>query len=207
MDFKWLRAGIQLIADGGASVARCNKESAQVVSLGDPAMTEAASRGQVFTASNAVAGVALGTAFSTTPPLFIWNPPNSGKALSIYRVNMGYVSGTLGAGCVAIGKTAQVTVPTTGAELVPVNNAIGAAVGVGRAFTGSTITAASTIIRSLFNVGPMLATSVFAPNACEEKLDGEIVVMPGFGVSISGIATAGTTDKVILSAVWKEIPV
>src|ERR1700675_1858043 len=45
-----------------------------------------------------VAGVAPGTALSTTPPHILWNPPNSGVVGVLIRSQMSWISGTLGLG-------------------------------------------------------------------------------------------------------------
>lgn len=159
-------------------------------------------------ATNLPAGVAPGTALSTTPPLSLWNPPASGKNLSITKVSVGYVSGTLGAGNIAVGQvTAQVTVPTGGTEITPSCSLIGFPRGVGRAFTGSTLASAPTIVRPVFNLGAFTAATALAPQDCDVLIDGSIIVPPGAAICLQGIATAGTTPLVILGVTYEEIPV
>ena len=159
-------------------------------------------------ATNAVAGVAPGTAFSSAPPLALWNPPASGFNLSITKVSVGFVSGTLGAGNIAMGSIpAQVTVPTGGTEITPICSLLGSPRGVGRAFSGSTFAAVPTIIRPVFNMGAFVGTTALAPQDCDVLVDGGIVVPPGSAIALQGIAGAGTTPLVILGVTYEEIPV
>ena len=158
--------------------------------------------------SNAVAGVAPGTALSTTPPLAVWNPPNSGFNLVLMKTAVGYVSGTLGAGTIAYAYVAsQTTVPTTGTELVPVCTKLGYPRGVGRAFTGSTLASTPAILRPGFSMGAFLATTAIQPFQVQDMVEGCIIIPQGAVFVMQGIAAAGTTPLVILSAEWEEIPV
>jgi len=203
-----LKVGIQNIANGVQNTLRGEKTGGLVVTNTHGQFHESAVNGSIMYATNAVAGVAPGTAFSTTPPLALWNPPSSGKNLSITKVSVGYVSGTLGAGNIAIGQiTAQNTVPTTGTEITPVCSLIGFPRGVGRAFSGSTFASAPTIIRPVFNMGAFVGTTAVAPQDCDILIDGSIVVTPWSAVALQGIAGAGTTPLVILGITYEEIPV
>lgn len=203
-----LKVGIQNIANGVQNTLRGEKTGGLVVTNTHGQFHESAVQGKVMYATNAVAWVAPGTAFSTTPPLALWNPPSSGFNLSITKVSVGYVSGTLGAGNIAIGQiTAQNTVPTTGTEITPVCSLIGFPRGVGRAFSGSTFASAPTILRPVFNMGAFVGTTAVAPQDCDILIDGSIVVTPGSAVALQGIAGAGTTPLVILGITYEEIPV
>jgi hypothetical protein len=53
----------------------------------------------------------------------------------------------------------------------------------------------------------MLATSDLFPAPCVDRVNGEIVVPPGFGVGMHSIAAAGTTPLVRLAMMWEEVPV
>lgn len=203
-----LKVGIQNIANGVQNTLRGEKTGGLVVTNTHGQFHESAVNGTIMYATNAVAGIAPWTAFSTTPPLALWNPPSSGKNLSITKVSVGYVSGTLGAGNIAIGQiTAQNTVPTTGTEITPVCSLIGFPRGVGRAFSGSTFASVPTIIRPVFNMGAFVGTTAVAPQDCDILIDGSIVVTPWSAVALQGIAGAGTTPLVILGITYEEIPV
>ena len=172
--------------------------------------TEQTVRGLKFSATNLTPGVDHGATFTTTPPLALWNPTGSGKGLAVIRIGMYYCTGTLGSGLVGVGiQTAQPSAPTTGTVITPIcmNNVD--APGVGKAYTGSTITAAATLIRGLFNVAPVLASSaVSMPAATECVLDGSLVVPPGAVLAVQGYvgAMTGTTPKVMFYIEWDEVP-
>lgn len=208
-EFVFGKVGPAAAADGADMRLRQDKLAGLLTSNLMGFYAEAAQRGTKMLASNAVAGVDHGASLTTTPPMFLWNPINSGRMLAIMRVGMFYVSGTLGAGFVAGAVLkAQPSAPTTGTELTPVCANTSMPAGMGRVFTGSTITAAATLVRGLFNVGPVLATSAVAPpTATECNLDGSIILAPGTGFAVQGICgAAGTTPRVVFSIEWDELP-
>src|SRR5271165_4093809 len=61
---------------------------------------EATRLGLVFTASQAVTGLALLTATSTSVNFAFFNPPASGKRAIFIKATLGYVSATMTAGCI-----------------------------------------------------------------------------------------------------------
>jgi hypothetical protein len=202
------RIGVLVGQDGGQQPLRLTKTGAVVMSAGHASFAEAVLRGGVMEASNAVAGVAPGTALSTTPPFALWNPPASGKNLIVMKATMGYVSGTLGGGTVLFAIVpSQVTVPSTGTELVPNNALIGYPRGVGRAFTGSTLAAAPTILRPSFVMGAWVGTTATAPMNEMDIVDGGIVLPQSTVLCLQAIAGAGTTPLVIFALTWEEVPI
>lgn len=202
------KVGLQILTDGSLSTLRSDKTGAVVTTNTHGQFNESAVRGAIMYATNAGTGVAPGTVLSTAPPLTLWNPPSSGKFLSITKVSVGYVSGTLGAGSITLAVNAsQATVPSGGTEITPVCSLLGFPRGVGRAFTGSTLSAIPTLIRPVFNMGAFLATTALAPQDCDVLIDGSIIVTPGTTLSLQGIAAAGTTPLVILGFTFEEIPV
>lgn len=203
-----LRAGIVTLAEGSIGVLRGDRTGALITANAHGQFNEPASKGAIHYATNAVTGVAPGTALSVAPPLTLWNPPSSGKLLSVTKVSIGYVSGTLGAGSLVLAaNAAQATVPTGGTEITPTCSLIGFPRGVGRAFTGSTLAAIPTIVRPVFNMGAFLATTPLAPQDCDVLIDGGIIVTPGSSISLQGVAAAGTTPLVILGVTYEEIAV
>ena len=146
------------------------------------------------------------TALSTTPPLALWNPPSSGKNLVIMKATMGYVSGTLGGGSVLFAVVpSQTTVPTTGTELVPLNAMLGFPRGVGRAFQGSTLVAAPSILRPSFVMGAWVGTTATPPANELDIVDGGIVVPQGAVLCMQGLAGAGTSPLVLFAMTWEEV--
>lgn len=206
-----LRVGVLAGATGAKMPFRASQEGALVVCDVGSRFAEASSRDQVFTACNAVAGVAPGTVLSTTPPFCLYNPVNSGKYLEIIRSGCGYVSGTLGAGSIvyAVGSAAQSADPTGGTALVPLSGRIGGSDGltVAKAFTGSTVAATPKILRPAFVMGAALASSVAFLSLASDPINGEILVAPGNFVCLQGLAAAGTTPLVVLSLTWRELPI
>lgn len=203
-----LKVGLQILTNGVINTLRWDKSGALVIANTHGQFNESALQGSIMYATNAVTGIAPGTALSTTPPLSLWNPPSSGLNLSITKVSVGYVSGTLGAGNIAIGAIpAQVTVPTGGTEIIPTCSLIGNPRGSARAFAGSTMAAAPTIIRPVFNMGAFVGTTALAPQDCDILVDGSIIVPPGAAIALQGIAGAGTTPLVILGITYEELPI
>jgi hypothetical protein len=203
-----LRVGPQINQDGTTCIQRATKDGATTAQDAHGRYYESVVRGATFTAANAVAGVAPGTALSATPPLALWNPPNSGKNLIITWTSVGYVSGTLGAGTIVFAVVPlQTTKPTGGTQLVPQCNLIGSTVGVGIPFTGSTLVATPTIFMPLWTVGAALATTATFPASLAIEVNGTVIVPPGAVLAIQGIAAAGTTPLVIFALSWEEVSV
>ena len=201
-------AGLVTVADGATKTIRIDRTGAFVNSQGHSEYCEPGTRAVIFTASNAVAGIAPGTALSTTPPLCVWNPPNSGYNIVIMKTSIGYVSGTLGAGTIVYAYYPnQTTVPSTGTELVPVCNKIGFPRGQARAFTGSTLAGTPLILKPVYSMGAFLATTAIQPWQCVDRVDGAIVIPQGAVFVIQGIAAAGTSPLIIHAIEWEEIPV
>lgn len=202
------RTGLISAGDGAVNPLRLDKTGAITIVSAHPLYSEASLRSNMFMVSTAVAGVAPGTALSTTPPMALWNPLNSGVDLVILKTAIGYVSGTLGAGNLVYAYyTPQATMPAGGAELVPVCTKIGQIRGVGRAFQGSTITGTPLILRPAFNMGAALATTALGIASCQDLVEGEIVVPPATAFVMQGVAAGGTSPLVLLSIVWEEMTI
>lgn len=197
----------QGIGDGAPDVVRTGKTGELVVGQAHASFYEQTSRSVAFTVGTAVAGVAPGTALSTTPPLAIWNPPGSGVYLAINRVAVGYVSGTLGAGHLVYAQVAQSTVPTSGTELVPVCTMVGNFLRSPiRAFQGSTVSATPTIIRSSgLNLAAFAGAADSLKPPSQDRVDGEIVLAPGNCFVVQGNTAAGTSPLVTLSAYFEVV--
>jgi hypothetical protein len=161
-----------------------------------------ASQRDLFAASTAVAGVAPGTALSTTPPFALWNPTGSKVALVLLDARCGFVSGTLGAGTLVYASHAQAAAPTGGTELTVRPTSLGNAnTPVARAFQGSTLSGTPVILR------PCLVLAGSAPFVPVPKdyVEGDIVVAPGQALVLQAVAAAGTSPLVLLAATWVEV--
>lgn len=177
------------------------REGEMVVGNAHPLYAEAARRGRLYAASTAVAGVAPGTALSTTPPYALWNPLNSGKDLVLLTARLGYVSGTLGAGFLALAQvlTQGATVPTGGTELVPLCTKLNGSRGVGRVFQSSTVAATPAIVCPVMIIGTNNTYALQVP------FDGEIVIPPGAVAIFQEVGAAGTSPLVVLALTWEEV--
>jgi hypothetical protein len=174
---------------------------------------EQASRGNIYSIANATAGVAAGTAFSTTPPIMVWNPPNSGVNLVIREVGSAYRSGTLGAGVLGYGINAsQQTAPSSGTALTAVQlNGSKASNAIGQGFTGSTISAAATIVKlgpssvATLATAASAAVGVYLPPS-KDTIEGGIIVPPGAVFTVEAYTAAGaSTDRSVFSICWEEV--
>lgn len=200
-------AGIKTMADGAVGALRATRNGSLVTTNGMGDYTEAASRGAIMEVCTPVAGVAPGTALSTTPPLALWNPPGSNKLLAILKSYVGFISGTLGGGSIVYGVVdAQVTMPTGGTELTPRCSMISFPRGVGRAFQGSTVASTPAILRPAFILGALVNTTALAPDPALDEVKGAIIVPPGTVLVLQGIAAGGTSPLVLLSLIYEEIP-
>lgn len=202
------RVGVVVEGVGGEGPLRLGRYRDLVVSQAHGRFSEATQNRSMYYVSTAVAGVAPGTAFSTTPPMAIWNPPNSGVLIAIAQVFLGYVSGTLGAGFMGHGYTpGQNTAPTAGAELQPTQALLSQGQGKARAFQGSTLVVAPALIRPSFSMGPALATTAQFPFLPYDEVDGAIQIAPGAVWAFQGAALgAGTTPLVVIGVSYEELP-
>jgi hypothetical protein len=202
------QVGPRTVADGSNTELRQTRQGGLVVADGHGRYTEATSRGFTAWASTGAAGVAPGTALSTTPPMAIWNPPGSGVNICILISTVSYVSGTLGAGSLVYGAVlSQPAAPTGGTELLPIPGLISGAKPKGRAFQGSTLAATPTILAPAFSLTAALATTAVQPFVpAKDEVAGSIIVPPGTVLIMQGIAAAGTTPLVIIGINWEEMP-
>ena len=162
----------------------------------------------VYEASTAIAGVAPGTTIGTTGAFTLYNPKTSTKNLVVQEICMSYISGTLGSGSVFLcANTNASAAAVTGTAITSVSTLIG---GTGtsqaNAFTTSTLPVSPTMMRPLWTLTPMLATSVFQPFSLEEETGGKYIILPGCSLSLEAVAGAGTSPKVVFSMSWVEVP-
>lgn len=206
------RVGVQSLTEGDQVPPRMGHQGDMVISAGHPDYYEMAYRttlGELnsFMVATPAAGVAPGTALSTTPPFALWNPPGSGRNLIILRTRIGYVSGTLGAGQIWYSKIdLQSSAPTGGTTLAPRTSVVGnASSGVGQAFQGATLVAVPTqLVPSPYNFGAYVGTAVAINEIAFDDVKGQIFVQPGGVFCMSEIGAAGTAPLVLFGCDWME---
>lgn len=205
------RVGAVLSNDGVATEpARQGKTGEMVTSDCHARWHEAVSRGRCFYSSIAAAGVAPGTAISTTPPFILENPSGSNVILSLLAGFIGYISGTLGAGVVVwTGMVDVKKAALTGGTALAVNNAlIGSNVKPAcNANTGGTLGATPLILRPAWTLSAFLASTAIAPfTMVPDNVDGGIEVAPGAAIALQEIGAGGSTPLVVFAALWEEVP-
>lgn len=165
------------------------------------ARAEAVARGLSFSATTGAAGVAPGTAASTTPPMALWNPPESARNVIVTSVHVSQLSGTMGLGTIFAQQSLQTTVPSGGTELTTYETRLaGGGRSSARAFQGSTLSATPTLILPLVQV---LAAGITNPQV---DLDGNLIVRPGYALSLQETGAAGTSPVVFFGVTWVEVP-
>lgn len=200
----------QGVGDGSEINPRAGKQGQLIVQDAHGRYHEAVSRGRVWTASIAAAGVAPGTAIGTTPALYLHNPIGSGFNLSVLKTTGGYISGTLGAGSIVYTTNvgAQAANPTGGTALTPIASLLGnSSTPAGQPGTGRTVAAQSLYRPTGWIIGASLATTAALPVFLNDLVDGEIEIPPGYGLGIQGITAAGSTPLMVFSISWEEIPI
>src|SRR4051812_19021956 len=186
-------------------------QGALVVQEANPVLTEAVYRGIVFAAVIPPGtGQAHGTAISTTAAFCLANPSSSGKNLVLQEINVGYISGTLGAGVLALlahNTSPPITAPSGGTVITPQNMLLGfGTASVANCRFNCTVPATGLMIRALFNMSQIAATAGFATPSVH-FLHGGILVAPGTAISVQGIAAAGATPLIVVGATWLEQPI
>lgn len=194
-------------ASGGA--VRQDITGAMVMANGRARTSEQTTRGLVFAAFVPPGtGVAPGTAIGTTAAFGLGNPSGSGKNLVLLRIMVSYISGTLGAGTLALLRHATTSgsiTAITGTAITPSNMLLASATAsVATAVFTATVPATGLMIRAIASMGAGLASTALFPSSLVDDVGGEVVIAPGAAVSVQGIAAAGTSPLLSIGAVWAE---
>jgi hypothetical protein len=193
---------------GTGIVAREGKTLEQIVSLAHGKYYEAASRGLLWSTCEQGTGIAPGTALGTTAFFVLYNPINSGFNIALKKVNVGYISGTLGAGTLyhCVNTLTTQTAPSGGTALSNVCALIGGGFSsVALARVNATVVT-PVAYRPFVVLNAMLATTATNPVDLWEDMDGEIVLLPGTSYQLQAIAAAGTSPKLTVGVSWEEVP-
>jgi hypothetical protein len=201
------RVGVQALQDGAQQPPRLGHAGEIVVDDAHGRFYEAVYRGNVYCAQVAVGGVAPGTSLATTAQcIVLYNPTGNTKNLVLLRAALGYVSGTLGAGSMVYGTSAQAAA-ITGTAITPKNCLLGnAAAPTATATAAGGCTTAPTIVRPAFTLGAFLASTAAINPPLIDEIAGEFVLTPGNVFVMSGVAAAGSSPLVLASLTWEEVP-
>jgi hypothetical protein len=215
------QTGYVVGADGSRNNLRQGRTGELIIGQSHADYNEPTSRGSVFnlTMNAAVGGVVagnlVGAAANAATQFAIWNPVGSGVNMSILKVFIGIVSGTIVGGPVFHGvfdKGNPTNASTFDSTKGPQNCLIGGRQTTMRvintATTGTTITGgtAPQLHRPMtmsFSAGTYAALA--GTNALE-YVDGDIVIPPGYGW-IPLFAAAGTSVLWSCGCTWEEIPI
>lgn len=208
------RVGSVLASDGTIIDPRLAREGDGVVRDGAARYYERTSRGLVFIATTASAGIAPGTALTATGALMLANPAGSGKNLSVIRATQGYVSGLPGAAQMwwTQGACPAALPAETTAALRCSGFLNGTSAGdVAKAYSGVSLTNAPTIVRpaAFGALGVYAIATAGAANfnpMQQEEVAGALVVSPGFYVALEGIGAAGTSPLFSFSIEYEVVP-
>lgn len=192
----------------GLVSAREAKTLEQVTTQAHGKYYEAASRGVLWSACEQGTGIAPGTALGTTAFFALYNPAGSGFVVAVKKVNVGYISGTLGAGTLyhCVNTSTSQAAPSSGTALSNVCCLIGGGYSsVALARVNATV-ATPVAYRPFVSLNAMLASTATNPVDLWEDLDGEIVLLPGTSYQLQAVAAAGSTPKLTVGVSWEEVP-
>lgn len=215
------QTGYVVGADGSRNNLRQGRTGALVNSQAHADYFEPVSRGTVYnlTMNAAVGGVVagnlVGAAANAATQFAIWNPAGSGVNMSIMKVFIGIISGTVVGGPIFHGVFDKGT-PTNASTFDSGKGAQNCKIGgsqpsmryINTATTGTTITGgtAPQLHRPMamgFSAGSYAA---LAGTNTLDYVDGDILIPPGYGW-LPLFAAAGTSVLWSCSCTWEEIPV
>ena len=178
---------------------------------------EQTSRGQLFTltlsatTTGIAAGNLLNAAAAASTQFALWNPVGSGYNLSITKVMVGLISGTLATGPM-YHAVIQSTLPTIANAGAAYNNLVGGKTPVARyvaSAAGTTLTGGSApVVFRTMNL--TFSAAAFAAAAGASTLadlpDGDLIIPPGYGW-VPQFSAAGTSVLNSYSVTWEEVPI
>ncbi len=214
----YLKRGAQRLGMGTVGPLRGDVSNALVVTDGHARFQEAVLNGNVWYGANlAGTGVTFPLLTGVTPPLSLFNPPNSPVYLSVWHIDMAFTASGA-ADYLAFGYNfpalaGVLTGPTT-VTLANVTNAIigqgqfGSATAVatsspwGQCYRAGTLSAAPLAFG--YPMGTIGATAI-SGMSFRTQIDGSIIIPPGVCVSLNGVSAAATVG--LCAFCWEEIPI
>lgn len=209
--------GTRNSADGrGQDDLRQGRDGSLVVSQSHGPYYEQASRGALFTVSGALTGTTIAAGHVAPPAagaatlLSILNPNGSGVNLEIIEGAISHVSGTPGAGAFAWCMAYQST-DVTASEAVAIKRCLDGSEASTKALAWSATTLTGSkvhkIVKPFHSSKFAGALDVASSGLTEvERVDGKIVVRPGYMLTLAPPAT-GTTHIAVVSITYAEVPI
>ena len=118
---------------------------------------------------------------------------------------MAYLSGTLGAGAIALVNHAAGT-DFSGTAITPVSSRLGSGTATGLPFTTATVPSGGTVARYLGTIQASLASTAVGGWLFDyDFTNTPVIIPPALGISIQGITAAGSTPLVLFSVTCAEI--
>ena len=175
---------------------------------------QATKDGQVYHAVTVGAGVAHNVdAEGTTWDVALNNPAGSGVDLVIIeaRCTRG-TTGDIGPGAVVWMRPASATSTVPTGTAMPVSSGLIGANAANKAQALYTVTVEGTDgvrMRYAFELNENVLATAGTPatSAVSDRVDGQIIVPPGYYVGLTGEGDAGAAPLLHLSLSWKEVPV
>lgn len=206
--------------DGTQTNLRQGRTGEIILSQAHGRYYEQTSRGQLFTltlsatTTGIAAGNLLGAAAAASTNFAIWNPIGSGFNLSITKVMVGLISGTLATGPLyhAVIQTSNPTINTVSTNGVAYNNLVGGkspvaryvAVAAGTALTGGSAPVVLRTMNLTFSAAAFAAAA--GASTLADLPDGDLIIPPGYGW-VPQFSAAGTSVLNSYSVTWEEIPI
>lgn len=206
--------------DGTQTNLRQGRTGEIILSQAHGRYYEQTSRGQLFTltlsatTSGIAAGNLLNAAAAASTNFAIWNPIGSGFNLSITKVMVGLISGTLATGPLyhAVIQTSNPTINTVSTNGVAYNNLVGGkspvaryvAVAAGTALTGGSAPVVLRTMNLTFSAAAFAAAA--GASTLADLPDGDLIIPPGYGW-VPQFSAAGTSVLNSYSVTWEEIPI
>lgn len=205
------RVGPVYGSPGSVNPGRSSRHGAAVVAGGGGKYTEGVLQGNCFWAT--AVGASLGTALTgTAVTLTVYNPLGSGVYAAILQASFGITTqitaATNSTVVHAVVDPALANIIPTSVTAVIVRNCLVGGGQQGRvvAYSAATLGAAPISARIAFhyeNLGARTAEGSISKFNGTDYVDGALVLMPGFSVTLQGI---GTTLVGTVSYMWEEIP-
>lgn len=201
----------------GTATSRRDRTGASVFTQLHGKYYENASRGGVYVANVASAGIALIVPATTGNHPTLWNPSGNGYNLSIVRLSLSWVSGNNAPGAIEWAQTNNAgasIVAVTGPIITFTAAAVQSAI-IGNGNTGTmkwapavnTFVGAPVFCRTAgLSMFTGVAATAVAPFSLVADYQGDFIVAPGNAISLCTQA-ATTTALLQVSIVYEEVPV